>query len=93
MNISAVMSQLMAFHELYGDLPVYQVVGQTYAALQQLPWLAAPSGAIRARPITSSASVSSQAPQPLTAQTTNHREHREIQNKNSLCFLSVFSVV
>jgi len=46
MNISAVMSQLSAFRELYGDLPVYQVVGQSYAALQQLPWLAAPAGAV-----------------------------------------------
>jgi len=46
LNISAVTSQLMAFHELYGDLPVYQVVGQTYAALQQLPWLASPVGTV-----------------------------------------------
>ena len=44
MNISAVMSQLMAFHELYGDLPVLMLSNGVYAPLPNLPWLAYPIG-------------------------------------------------
>jgi len=46
MNISAIIAQLSELHQLYGDLPVYQVTGQTYEPMQQFPWLAAPSGAV-----------------------------------------------
>jgi hypothetical protein len=46
MNISDVIRQLAAFHELYGDLPVYHVMGQTYTPLPQLPWLASPVGQV-----------------------------------------------
>ena len=46
MNLSAVITQLTAFHELYGDLPVYQVVNGVYTPLAQSPWLASPVGAV-----------------------------------------------
>ncbi len=46
MTISALITHLAAFQELYGDLGVYQVSGQVYTPMTSFPWLAAPTGAI-----------------------------------------------
>ncbi len=46
MNIDAIIAQLSAFRQAYGDLPVYQIVNGAYLPLPQVPWLASPIGAI-----------------------------------------------
>ena len=44
MNLSAVIQQLVAFRQIYGDLPVYQVMNGIYMPVIQAPWLANPVG-------------------------------------------------
>ena len=46
MNIDAVIQQLAAFRQEYGDLPVYQVIAGVYTPLAQAPWLASPVGQV-----------------------------------------------
>ena len=44
MNIDAVIQQLSAFRQAYGDLPVIMLSNGVYAPLPNLPWLAYPIG-------------------------------------------------
>ena len=46
MNIDAIIQQLSAFRQEYGDLPVYQLINGLYTPLVQAPWLASPVGAV-----------------------------------------------